>query len=45
VALVMAALSIRFMRVGDRPSARKLFFSTLLYLPIAFVVLVIAWKN
>jgi len=45
LALVMAWLSIKFMRAGDRPSARKLFFSTLLYLPIAFVVLVIAWKN
>jgi protoheme IX farnesyltransferase len=45
LALAMAALAIRFAFDGQRPSARKLFFFTLLYLPAAFVVLLIAWRN
>ncbi len=42
---LMAALALRFANDGQRPSARKLFFSTLLYLPVAFTVLLFAWKN
>ena len=43
LALVMVALSLKFSRDGERTSARKLFFFTLLYLPIALLVLVFAW--
>lgn len=42
---LMAGLALKFSRDGQRTSARRLFFSTLLYLPVAFVVLLIAWKN
>jgi protoheme IX farnesyltransferase len=42
---LMAGLALKFARDGERPSARRLFFSTLLYLPVAFVVLLIAWRN
>jgi heme O synthase-like polyprenyltransferase len=42
---LMAGLALKFIKDGERTSARKLFFSTLLYLPVAFVVLLIAWKN
>ncbi len=45
LALVMTALALRFAFDGQRTSARKLFFFTLLYLPLAFVVLSIAWRN
>ena len=44
LALVMMALAIRFARDGRRESARKLFGFTLLYLPVALVVLAIAWR-
>jgi heme o synthase len=43
LALVMTALAFRFAVQGDRPSARRLFFFTLLYLPLALGVLLIAW--
>ena len=42
---LMAGLALKFSKDGERTSARRLFFSTLLYLPVAFVVLLIAWKN
>jgi len=42
---LMAGLALKFSKDGQRTSARRLFFSTLLYLPVAFVVLLIAWKN
>lgn len=45
LALTMMALAIRFTRDGERTSARRLFFFTLLYIPVAFLVLVIAWRN
>ncbi len=44
LALIMLALSLKFARDGERTSARKLFFSTLLYIPVALLVLVFAWK-
>jgi protoheme IX farnesyltransferase len=45
LALVMAALALKFSRDGERTSARRLFLFTLLYLPIALIVLVAAWKH
>jgi len=42
--VVMAVLAWRFRRQGDRPSARKLFLFTLLYLPLALGLLAIAWR-
>lgn len=42
--LLMMALSLKFARDGERVSARKLFFYTLLYLPVALLLLLIAWK-
>lgn len=44
LALWMMALAVRFAKAGERPAARRLFFFTLLYLPVALIVLVIAWK-
>jgi heme O synthase-like polyprenyltransferase len=44
LALIMMALALKFARDGERVSARKLFFFTLLYLPVALLVLAIAWK-
>ncbi len=44
LALIMMALAIKFARDGERTSARRLFFFTLLYLPVALLVLVIAWQ-
>lgn len=45
LALMMVALALKFSRDGERTSARRLFFFTLLYIPVAFLVLVFAWKN
>jgi heme o synthase len=45
LALVMAALALKFSRDGERTSARRLFFFTLLYIPVAFLLLVGSWKN
>ncbi len=45
LALIMMALALKFARDGERTSARRLFFFTLLYLPISLLVLVIAWIN
>lgn len=44
LALVMAGLAWKFRGQGDRPSARKLFLFTLLYLPLALGLLAIAWR-
>lgn len=44
LALWMMALAIKFAKDGERSTARRLFFFTLLYLPVALIVLVIAWK-
>ena len=41
--LLMAALSGRFMRDGERGSFRKLFLFTLLYLPLELGLLAFAW--
>jgi heme o synthase len=45
LALVMTALALRFAFDGNRGNARRLFFFTLLYLPVAFVILLIAWRQ
>mgnify|MGYP000591933403 CR=1 FL=1 len=45
LALLMMALALKFSYDGQRTSARRLFFFTLLYLPIALFVLVISWKS
>jgi protoheme IX farnesyltransferase len=45
LALIMMALALRFARDGERGSARKLFFFTLLYLPISLLVLLVAWQS
>jgi protoheme IX farnesyltransferase len=45
LALIMMALALKFARDGERGSARRLFFFTLLYLPVALLVLAIAWKG
>jgi protoheme IX farnesyltransferase len=44
LALVMMALALKFARDGERTSARRLFLYTLLYLPVALLVLTLAWK-
>jgi heme o synthase len=45
LAFIMMALALKFARDGERTSARRLFFYTLLYLPIALLTLVFAWKS
>jgi protoheme IX farnesyltransferase len=45
LALIMVALALKFAIDGERGSARRLFFYTLLYLPVALLVLVFAWKS
>ena len=45
LALMMVALALKFTKDGERASARRLFFFTLLYLPVALLVLVFAWKS
>lgn len=40
----MCKLSIDFGRIGDRKSSRKLFFFTLLYLPLALTLLTLSWN-
>ena len=42
--LVMLWLCFKFRTAGDRTSARKLFFYTLLYLPLALALLALGWK-
>lgn len=43
--LAIMALAFRFIADGERKSCRQLFFSTLLYLPAALTVLLVAWKR
>ncbi|HRQ90123.1 MAG TPA: heme o synthase [Bacteroidia bacterium] len=40
---IMAALSAKFLGSGERRDARRLFFYTLLYLPLAMVASYLAW--
>jgi len=42
---VMVAMAVNFGKLRTRQSARKLFFYTLIYLPIALALLVISWAN
>lgn len=44
VNLALVWLSWKFFKVRDRASARKLFFFTLLYLPLLLVVTILFWK-
>lgn len=43
--LAIGALALRFMIDGERASCRRLFLSTLAYLPVALIVLLIAWRG
>jgi protoheme IX farnesyltransferase len=43
--LAIMALAFRFIKDGERKSCRVLFFSTLLYLPAALTLLLIAWRQ
>jgi protoheme IX farnesyltransferase len=45
LAFVMVGLALKFARDGERASARRLFLFTLLYLPLALLVLVFAWNE
>lgn len=45
LALMMMALALKFSRDGERTSARKLFFFTLIYIPVALLVLALAWRH
>ncbi len=44
LAFFMMGLALKFSRDGQGPSARRLFFFTLLYLPVALLVLMVAWN-
>jgi protoheme IX farnesyltransferase len=44
LALFMMVLAVKFAVDGQRSSARRLFFYTLLYLPVSLLVLTIAWR-
>jgi protoheme IX farnesyltransferase len=43
--LAIMALAFRFLMDGERKSCRMLFFSTLLYLPVALTLLLVAWRR
>lgn len=45
LALFMMALALKFAADGERASARRLFLFTLLYLPVALLVLAVAWEG
>ena len=45
LAFIMVGLALKFSRDGERASARRLFLFTLLYLPVALLVLVFAWRS
>lgn len=45
LAFIMMGLALKFSRNGQRASAKRLFFFTLLYLPVSLLVLVAAWKS
>jgi len=42
---VMLALAVKFRQTCTRQAARKLFFYTLIYLPLVLVLLVATWKT
>ena len=44
LAFLMMGLSLKFAFGGSRDAARRLFLFTLLYLPVALLVLVVAWR-
>jgi protoheme IX farnesyltransferase len=44
LSLIMLLMSLKFARQRDRGAARRLFFYTLIYLPLVLGVLVISWK-
>jgi protoheme IX farnesyltransferase len=44
LALLMMALSFKFLFDGQASSARKLFLYTLLYLPVSLIMLTLAWR-
>jgi protoheme IX farnesyltransferase len=44
VNLVLLALAWKFYKVRDRVSARKLFFFTLMYLPLLLIISMVFWK-
>ena len=43
--LLMLWLCLKFYKGGESPAARKLFLYTLLYLPLALLLLAIGWKQ
>lgn len=43
LALPLLSLSVRFLKSGKREHARKLFFYTLLYLPLMMIASYLAW--
>jgi protoheme IX farnesyltransferase len=45
LAVWLCWLAWRFFKVRDRPSARKLFFCTLAYLPVVLILTALAWKH
>lgn len=45
LALMVTALGVRFLGDGERKSCRQLFFSTLIYLPVALTLLLLAWRS
>lgn len=42
--LLMMALALKFAANGERSCARRLFFFTLLYLPVSLLLLVLSWQ-
>ena len=45
VALVMLWLSWKFLKIGEKPAATRLFLYTLLHLPLALALLAIGWHQ
>lgn len=45
VALVMLWLSWKFLKIGEKPAATRLFLYTLFHLPLALALLAIGWKQ
>ncbi len=41
----LLALAVRFIADGERDTCRKLFFATLIYLPVALTLLLISWRR
>lgn len=44
LALIIMVMALRFARDGERKSCRRLFFATLIYLPVALVLMLFSWK-